>query len=115
MIAGYMSSVFASSSLPGVPVWQTPPEVLQEVLLESLDFFYIQSGLMALGISPIPSPAVSTGSLCLFLPFKHPSHQARCSMSYRRVSCAGTPCERGRVQLCQCMVRRPLQERHSMF
>ena len=49
-----MSYVFFSSSLPGVPVWHTPPEVLQEVLLESLNFFYVNSGLNALGLSPIP-------------------------------------------------------------
>lgn len=34
--AGYMGFVFASSSLPGVPVWETPPEVLKEVLNESI-------------------------------------------------------------------------------
>lgn len=60
MYAGYMSFVFFSSSLPGVPVWQTPPEVLQEVLLESLNFFYVNSGLNALGLSPIPDIPVSS-------------------------------------------------------
>jgi hypothetical protein len=60
--AGYMAYVFFSSSLPGLPVWQTPPEVLQEVLLESLDFFYLNSALTALGLSPIPAVAVSRKS-----------------------------------------------------
>ena len=69
-VQGYMAFVFASSSLPGLPVWQTPPEVLQEVLYESLDFFYLNSALTALGASPIPAMAVrvwSCGAVCLCL------------------------------------------------
>ena len=53
-----MSFVFASSSLPGLPVWQTQPEVIQEVLWWSLDFFYINTPFTALGLSPIPAVAV---------------------------------------------------------
>ena len=58
-VAGYMAFIFASSSLPGVPVWQTPPEVIMEILLDSVDFFFINSGLTALGLSAIPAPSVS--------------------------------------------------------
>jgi hypothetical protein len=54
-----MSLVFLSTALPGVPVWQTPPEVLQEVLLSSINFFYINTGLHALGLSVIPDVPVS--------------------------------------------------------
>ncbi len=63
--AGYMSFVFLSTSLPGVPVLRTPPEVLQEVLLESLNFFYLNTGLNALGLSPFPDIPVSTMSALL--------------------------------------------------
>ncbi len=58
-----MALIFGSSSLPGVPVWQTQPEVLQEVLLESLNFFYVNSGLNALGLSFIPDVPVSCLSM----------------------------------------------------
>ena len=34
--AGYMGFIFFSTVLPGPPVWQTPPEVLKEVLNESI-------------------------------------------------------------------------------
>ena len=62
---GYISFIFASSSLPGVPVWETPPEVIKEILLDSLDFFFINSGLTALGLSAIPAPTVKARtSLC---------------------------------------------------
>lgn len=39
---------------------RTPPEVLQEVLLESLNFFYLNTGLNVLGLSPFPDIPVST-------------------------------------------------------
>ena len=35
-VAGYMGFIFFSTVLPGPPVWQTPPEVLKEVLNESI-------------------------------------------------------------------------------
>lgn len=63
---GYMSFIFASSSLPGVPVWQTPPEVINEVLLSSINFFYVNSGLTALGLSFIPDIPVHPVTLGLF-------------------------------------------------
>lgn len=62
MCAGYMSFIFASSSLPGVPVWQTPPEVINEVLLSSINFFYVNSGLNALGLSFIPDVPVCSAA-----------------------------------------------------
>lgn len=66
MCAGYMSFIFASSSLPGVPVWQTPPEVINEVLLSSINFFYINSGLNALGLSFIPDIPVRSAATFYF-------------------------------------------------
>ncbi|CAL5220468.1 g2491 [Coccomyxa viridis] len=70
--AGYMGFVFFSTVLPGPAIWQTPPEVFKEVFYESVDwlaradFFYINNGLTALGISPIPSTTVHPVSLGIF-------------------------------------------------
>ncbi|GIL83829.1 hypothetical protein Vretimale_10594 [Volvox reticuliferus] len=52
---GYSAHIMLGSSAPGVPVYATPPEVLTEVFYESLNFFYVNIGLSALGISPVPS------------------------------------------------------------
>ena len=37
--AGYVGYVMLGTSAPGLPAWQTPPETLQAVLHESLNFF----------------------------------------------------------------------------
>ena len=51
-----------STAAPGAPAYATPPEVLSEVLHESVNFFYVNIGLAAAGLSPlpdVPSPPVS--------------------------------------------------------
>lgn len=39
--AGYLAYVMLSTTAPGLPVWQTPPETLITVLHESANYFYI--------------------------------------------------------------------------
>ncbi len=41
---GYTAFVMLSSDAPGPPAYATPPEVLQEVFYESLNFFYVNIG-----------------------------------------------------------------------
>jgi hypothetical protein len=43
-----------SNTAPGLPAYAQPPEVLQEVLNESLNFFYVNIGLAQLGLNPVP-------------------------------------------------------------
>lgn len=50
----YIGYVMLSTSAPGLPVWQTPPETWQAVLNESLNYFYINIGLEQLGLNPVP-------------------------------------------------------------
>ena len=50
----YFASIFFSTSLPGEPIWRTPPSVLQAVWDESLNFFFVNNGLHALGVTFIP-------------------------------------------------------------
>lgn len=60
--AGYMAHIMFSTTAPGLPVYQTPPEAITEVFNESVDFFYVNIGLAAAGLSPlpdVPSPPVS--------------------------------------------------------
>mmetsp|Transcript_14205 Transcript_14205/g.30781 ORF Transcript_14205/g.30781 Transcript_14205/m.30781 type:complete len:484 (+) Transcript_14205:63-1514(+) len=51
----YFGYVMFSTTAPGLPVWQTPPETLQEVFYLSLNFFYINIGLNAVGVDMVPS------------------------------------------------------------
>lgn len=64
--AGYISYVMLSTSAPGAPAWATPPEVLQETLYESLNFFYVNIAMNSLGVSPVPSVACPPVSEALF-------------------------------------------------
>eukprot|EP00798_Chlamydomonas_sp_ICE-L_P031732 gene31732-6931_t len=64
--AGYMAYIMFSSTAPGLPVFQTPPEVLSEILNESVNFFYVNVGLNALGITLIPSFAENPVSEAVF-------------------------------------------------
>lgn len=64
--AGYTAFVMLSSDAPGAPAYATPPEVLQEVLYESLNFFYINIGLTQLGLTPVPSVACPPVSEAVF-------------------------------------------------
>lgn len=75
-----MSFIFASSSLPGVPVWQTPPEVINEVLLSSINFFYINSGLNAIGLSFIPD-----------IPVRSACHLSTCTLSPMATTMPSSP------------------------
>ncbi|EFJ41351.1 hypothetical protein VOLCADRAFT_98696 [Volvox carteri f. nagariensis] len=63
---GYTAYIMLGTGAPGSPAYNTPPEVLQEVLYESLNFFYINIGLDALGWAPVPSVACHPVSEALF-------------------------------------------------
>jgi len=62
----YFASIFFSSSLPGVPVWATPSGVLAAVWHESLNFFYVNNGLHALGVTLIPDTPEHPASEAIF-------------------------------------------------
>lgn len=62
----YIGYVMLSTSAPGLPVWQTPPETLVEVLHESANYFYVNIGLAQLGLNPVPSIAEHPVSEALF-------------------------------------------------
>lgn len=64
--AGYMSWIMLSDAAPGLPALQTPPEVLLEVFHESLNFFYVNIGLTAAGLSFVPSVACPPVSEAVF-------------------------------------------------
>lgn len=64
--AGYVGYVLLSYGPPGLPAWQTTPEALQQVLNESLNFFYVNIGLAKLGLTPLPSVAEHPVSEALF-------------------------------------------------
>lgn len=64
--AAYLWYILLSTSAPGLTALQQSPEALQNVLNESINFFYVNIGLHAIGISPLPSVA------------SHPVSEARC-------------------------------------
>lgn len=61
-----MSYIMFSSAAPGAPAYMTPPEVLQETLNESLNFFYVNIGLNNLGLTLVPSVAEPPVSEAVF-------------------------------------------------
>ncbi|MEW5301554.1 MAG: hypothetical protein WDW36_004407 [Sanguina aurantia] len=59
---GYISYIMLGTSAPGLPAYATPPDVLAEVLSESINLFWINSALSSQGLSFIPdvvNPPVS--------------------------------------------------------
>lgn len=64
--AGYMSYIMLSTQAPGLPAYQVSPDTLLEVYHESLNFFYINIGLDALNLAPVPSIAEHPVSEALF-------------------------------------------------
>ena len=52
--AAYSSYILIGADAPGLPAWQTSPETLTEVFNLSLNFFYVNIGLNAAGISMVP-------------------------------------------------------------
>ncbi|KAI7845310.1 hypothetical protein COHA_001152 [Chlorella ohadii] len=63
---GYIGYVMLSTTAPGLPVWQTPPDTWQAVLNESFNFFYVNIGLAELGLNPVPCVAEHPVSEGLF-------------------------------------------------
>lgn len=49
--AAYSAYILLGSDAPGLPAWQTSPETLTEVFNLSLNFFYVNIGLNAVGLS----------------------------------------------------------------
>ncbi len=67
--AGYVSWLILSPPnllAPGEPIWAIKPETLQEVIDESVNFFYVDIALDALGLSPLPSPVCNPVSEAFF-------------------------------------------------
>jgi len=63
----YWGVVMLSTAVPGVPIYQTEWSTIQEVLDESLNFFYINPLVHALGLpNPLPNPACDPISEALF-------------------------------------------------
>jgi hypothetical protein len=62
----YLLVVLGSTVPPGNPAWQTSPEVLQTILNESFNFFYVNIGLTQLGINIVPCVAEHPVSEALF-------------------------------------------------
>eukprot|EP00884_Botryococcus_braunii_P002637 jgi/Botrbrau1/12374/Bobra.0084s0002.2 len=52
--AGYIGLIFFSRTLPGSPVFETPPPVLEEIFHESVTFFYVTPFLNSVGITLVP-------------------------------------------------------------
>jgi len=52
--AAYTAYILVGTSAPGLPAWQTSPETLAEVFNLSLNFFYVNIGLNAMGLSFVP-------------------------------------------------------------
>ena len=52
--AAYSAYILIGTNAPGLPAWQTSLETLTEVFNLSLNFFYVNIGLNAAGISFVP-------------------------------------------------------------
>ena len=52
--AAYSAYILFGGDAPGLAAWQTSPETLIEVFNLSLNFFYVNIGLNAIGMSFIP-------------------------------------------------------------
>lgn len=55
--AAYMWHILGSSGAPGLPAWQQSAGALQTVFNESINLFYINVGLAAVNLNPLPSVA----------------------------------------------------------
>ncbi|WIA22631.1 hypothetical protein OEZ86_009610 [Tetradesmus obliquus] len=55
LYVGYLSIVMLSTAVPGAPAIATPPEVFEEILQESINLWWINDSLTALGLSFIPN------------------------------------------------------------
>lgn len=70
MLAGYIAFIFFSRSLPGSPILETPPAVLEEILHESVTFFYVTPLLNSIGITVVPDLKVCKTSITPLVPLK---------------------------------------------
>lgn len=55
--AAYLWHILGDSIAPGRAAWQQSAAALQSVLNESINLFYINIGLAAVNLSPLPSVA----------------------------------------------------------
>ena len=58
LYAGYVAYVLLSKAAPGLPAYQTPPEVLAGVFYESINFFYVNIFLQWAHLPSLAAPAV---------------------------------------------------------
>ncbi|ESA36767.1 polyketide cyclase [Leptolyngbya sp. Heron Island J] len=65
---GYVGLLLLSppSWLPGEPLWAIQPETIDEILNESLNFFFILPFLNILGFSYLPAPMVNPAAQAFF-------------------------------------------------
>ena len=57
MYAGYLAWMFLGTAAPGLAIWQAPLSTYSELLHESLNFFYINNALAAVGANFAPCVA----------------------------------------------------------
>ena len=65
---GYVGLLLLSPPnwLPGEPVWATQPDTINEILNESLNFFFVLPLLNILGFSYLPAPMVNPAAQAFF-------------------------------------------------
>lgn len=78
--AAYMWHITGPSGAPGLPAWQTPPDTLRAVLNESINLFYINIGLAAVHLNPLPAVASHPVSEASHSREHNPLHRKLCSM-----------------------------------
>jgi hypothetical protein len=76
--AAYMWHLTGPSGAPGLPAWQTPPDTLQAVLNESINLFYINIGLAAVHLNPLPAVASHPVSEASHPDVHNPLRRERC-------------------------------------
>ncbi|KAK9851123.1 hypothetical protein WJX84_001621, partial [Apatococcus fuscideae] len=66
LYAGYISYILLSRAAPGGPAWETSFATIQEIINESLNFFYVNIAAGAVGLPSFPAAAVHPVSEALF-------------------------------------------------
>lgn len=90
--AAYMWHLTGPSGAPGLPAWQTPPDTLRAVMNESINLFYINIGLAAVHLNPLPAVASHPVSEASHSHERIPLHRKLYNMFYASPAahCAST-------------------------